>query len=209
MNEIDFSNKTVLVVGGSSGIGNGIAQVFRDHGATVFGCGTRPSAKDYTAEEGSDLSGLNYFPLDVSDDRKVENLQPPFDRLDVLVASQGTVIYKQGEYQMEGFRHVVNVNLMSVMSCCLKFHDMLAATKGSIIIVGSGASFHSAMGNPGYSASKGGLLTLTKTLGEAWARDGIRVNGIAPGLVDTKLTKVTREHPKRYEGSLEQIPLRR
>jgi 3-oxoacyl-[acyl-carrier protein] reductase len=98
---------------------------------------------------------------------------------------------------------------MSVMACCLKFHDMLAATKGSIIMIGSGASFHSVMGNPAYSTSKGGMLTLTKTLGEAWARDGIRVNGIAPGLVDTKLTKVTREHPRRYEDSLAEIPLRR
>lgn len=209
MQALDFHNKTVLVVGGSSGIGNGIARQFRDHGATVFVSGTRPSADDYRDTEGSDLSGLSYFQWDVSDDKTVEELQPPFDRLDVLVASQGTVIYKQGEFKMAGFRHVVNLNLMSVMHCCLKFHDLLATAQGAIIIIGSGASFQAVMGNPGYSASKGGLRTLTKTLGEAWARDGIRVNGIAPGLVDTKITKVTREHPKRYEGSLEEIPLRR
>lgn len=209
MNELDFNNKTVLVVGGSSGIGNGIARQFRNHGATVFVCGTRASADDYHGEEGSELSGLSYFQWDVADDKQVEELHPPFDRLDILVASQGTVLYKQGEFKMEGFRHVVNVNLTSVMHCCLKFRDMLAETKGSIIIIGSGASFHSVMGNPAYSASKGGLLTLTKTLGEAWARDGIRVNGVAPGLVDTKITKVTRDHPKRYEGTLEEIPLRR
>ncbi len=209
MNEIDFSNKTVLAVGGSSGIGNGIARVFRAHGATVFVCGTRPSAEDYAGEESSDLSGLNYFLLDVADDKKVESFQPPFDKLDVLVLSQGTVMYKRAEFQMENFRRVLDVNLMSVMSCCVKFHDMLAATKGSIIIIGSGASFHAVFGNPAYSASKGGLLTLTKTLGEAWATDGIRVNGIAPGLIDTKLTKVTRDHPRRYEDSLAQIPLRR
>lgn len=209
MNEIDFSNKTVLVVGGSSGIGNGIARVFRDHGATVFVCGTRSSAEDYRGEEGSDLSGLHYFQLDVSNDKAVEEFEPPFYSLDVLVLSQGTVIYKQGEYTMDGFRKVMDVNIMSVMACCLKFHDMLAAAKGSIIMIGSGASFHAVMGNPAYSASKGGMLTLTKTLGEAWARDGIRVNGIAPGLVDTKLTKVTRDHPRRYEDSLAEIPLRR
>ncbi len=209
MNEIDFSNKTALVIGGSSGIGNGIARRFCDHGAQVFVCGTRPSAADYYGAEDSDLAGLSYFPWDVSEDKNVEAFNPPFNQLDVLVLSQGTVIYKQGEYQMAGFRQVMDVNLMSVMSCCLKFHDMLAATKGSIIIVGSGASFHAVLGNPAYSASKGGLLTLTKTLAEAWARDGIRVNGIAPGLVDTKLTKVTRDHPQRYEGSLAAIPLRR
>lgn len=208
-NEIDFTNKTVLVVGGSSGIGNGIARAFLDHGATVFVSGTRPAAENYKDEEGSDLSGLLYFQLDVADDQNVENFTPPFDKLDVLVLSQGIVIYKRGEFKMEGFRKVVNVDLMSVMSCCVKFHDMLAATKGSIIILGSGASFQAVFGNPGYSASKGGLVTLTKTLGEAWATDGIRVNGIAPGLVATKITKVTWDHPRRYADSLEEIPLKR
>jgi 3-oxoacyl-[acyl-carrier protein] reductase len=210
MNEIDFSNKTVLVVGGSSGIGNGIARVFRDHGATVCVSGTRASSTDYQSDDdGSDLTGMTYFQWDVSDDTVVENLTPPFSTLDVLVLSQGTVMYKRAEFQMPNFRRVLDVNLMSVMSCGMKFHDMLAATKGSVIIVGSGASFHAVFGNPAYSASKGALVTLTKTLAEAWATDGIRVNGIAPGLVATKITKVTWNHPRRYEDSLNEIPLHR
>lgn len=209
MNEIDFSGKTVLVVGGSSGIGNGIARVFRDHGATVFVSGTRPSSDAYTAEEGSDLSGLHYFQLDVADDANVAALVPPFQTLDTLVLSQGTVMYRRAEFQMPNFRRVLDVNLMSVMSCCTKFHDMLAVSKGTIILLGSGASFQAVFGNPAYSASKGALVTLTKTLGEAWATDGIRVNGIAPGLVATKITKVTWDHPRRYEDSLQEIPLHR
>ena len=209
MNEIDFSGKTVLVIGGSSGIGNGIARQFRDHGAQVYVCGTRASAEDYTDEEGSDLAGLHYFQLDVSKDENIENLIPPFDKLDVLVASQGIVMYKQAEFQMSNFRKVLDVNLMSVMNCCTKFHAMLAETKGSVIIIGSGASFFAVFGNPAYSASKGALRTLTMTLGEAWARDGIRVNGIAPGLIITKITKVTWDHPRGYEDSLNNIPLRR
>ena len=209
MNEIDFTNKTVFVVGGSSGIGNGIARMFYEHGAKVFVSGTRSSAEDYKGEEGCDLSGLLYFQLDVSDDKNVEQLIPPFETLDVLVLSQGTVMYKRAEFQMENFRRVLDVNLMSVMSCCMKFHDMLATTKGSVVILGSGASFHAVFGNPAYSASKGALVTLTKTLAEAWAIDGIRVNGIAPGLVATKITKVTWNHPRRYADSLEEIPLKR
>jgi 3-oxoacyl-[acyl-carrier protein] reductase len=208
MNEINFSGKTVLVVGGSSGIGNGIARVFRGHGAAVFVSGTRVSAADYQSDE-SDLTGMTYFQWDVSDDTAVENLTPPFATLDVLVLSQGIVMYKRAEFQMPNFRRVLDVNLMSVMSCGMKFHDMLAATKGSVIIVGSGASFHAVFGNPAYSASKGALVTLTKTLAEAWATDGIRVNGIAPGLVATKITKVTWDHPRRYEDSLNEIPLHR
>ena len=209
MEHLDFHGKTVLVVGGSSGIGNGIAQRFRDHGARVFVSGTRPAAADYEGEDGSELDGLDYFQWDVSSDRSVAEMSPRFDALDVLVASQGIVEYKRAEFRMPTFRKVLDVNLMSVMSICTKFHDMLAAAKGSVVILGSGASFFATMGNPAYSASKGALVTLTKTLAEAWAGDGIRVNGIAPGLIATKITKVTWGHPRRYQDSLESIPMKR
>ncbi|MBR0874178.1 SDR family oxidoreductase [Bradyrhizobium tropiciagri] len=209
MNELDFSGKQMLVVGGSSGIGNGIAQAFRAKGARVAVCGTRAQAGDYSAEDGSDLSGLAYAQLDVGNPQAIEAFKPSFDRLDVLVLAQGAVIYRRGEFEMEGFRKVLEVNLMSLMACATKFHDLLSASKGSLIIVSSTAAFHSTMGNPAYNASKTGAMGLTRTLGEAWAEDGIRVNGIAPGLVDTKMTKVTTANPKRLEGALERIPLKR
>jgi len=209
MNELDFSGKRVLVVGGSSGIGNGIAQAFRAKGARVLVWGTRTSAADYSASEGSHLEGLDYMQLDVSDAKALENFMPSFERLDVLVLAQGAVIYRRGEFEMPGFRKVLEVNLMSLMACAGKFHQLLRAAKGSLIIVSSTAAFHSTKGNPAYNASKTGALGLTRTLGEAWAEDGIRVNGIAPGLVDTKMTKVTTANPKRLEGAIERIPLRR
>jgi len=209
MNELDFSGKQVLVVGGSSGIGNGIAQAFRTKGAHVAVCGTRAQASDYSAEDGSHLEGLTYAQLDVSSPQAIEAFKPAFDRLDVLVLAQGAVIYRRGEFAMDGFRKVMEVNLMSLMACATKFHDMLGASKGSLIIVSSTAAYHSTMGNPAYNASKTGAVGLTRTLGEAWAEDGIRVNGIAPGLVDTKMTKVTTANPKRLEGALERIPLKR
>ena len=209
MNELDFSGKQVLVVGGSSGIGNGIAQAFRARGARVAVCGTRAQAADYSSAEGSHLEGLDYVRLDVSDARAIEHFKSPFDRLDVLMQAQGAVIYRRGEFEMAGFRQVLEVNLMSLMACAGKFHDMLRASKGSLIIVSSTAAYHSTKGNPAYNASKTGAMGLTRTLGQAWAEDGIRVNGIAPGLVDTKMTKVTTANPKRLEGAIERIPLKR
>src|SRR5262245_21719834 len=89
MNELDFGGKTVLVVGGSSGIGNGIAQAFRAHGATVHVCGTRAKASDYRKDDGSDLDGLHYTQLDVSSSAAIEAARFPFERLDALVLSQG------------------------------------------------------------------------------------------------------------------------
>ena len=136
---LDFTGKTVLVVGGSSGIGNGIAQGFRAHGASVHVWGTRAKAADYSIAEGSDLTGLHYAHVDVSDFVTVETLKANFKTLDVLVLSQGTVLYKRGEFQMEGFQKVMDLNLNSLMACAIKFHDMLAASKGSLITVSSTA----------------------------------------------------------------------
>lgn len=209
MNELDFSGRTVLVVGGSSGIGNGIAHAFREKGAAVHITGTRADAAAYASEEGSDLKGLTYAQLDVTNAAAIENLVPAFKTLDVLVLAQGTVLYKRQEFAMDGFRKVMEVNLMSLMACGAKFHPMLKASGGSFIIVSSTAGFHSTKGNPSYNASKTGAVGLTRTLGEAWAEDGIRVNGIAPGLVDTKLTKVTTSNPKRLEATIAGIPLKR
>lgn len=206
MGELDFTGKTVLVVGGSSGIGNGIAHGFRARGAEVHVWGTRADASAYDGVEGSGLEGLNYAKVDVGVRREIDANRPAFQGLDVLVLCQGTVVYKRGEFQPEGWDRVMAVNLDSLMACAMKFREMLARAGGSIIIVSSVSGFQANVGNPAYAASKAGAVSLTKTLGQAWAREGIRVNGLAPGLVDTKLTKVTTEHPDRLRGALSRIP---
>lgn len=203
---LDFTGKTVFVVGGSSGIGNGIAQEFREFGAEVYAAGTRASATDYQGVEGSNLTGLTYVPLDVSDLKSVEAFRQPFSKLDVLVLSQGTVIFRRGEFALDGWRKVVSINLDSLMACALRFKEALRETAGSLIIVSSVSGFKGNKGNPAYAASKAGAVGLTRTLAAAWAAEGIRVNGIAPGLVDTKLTKVTVDHPKRLEAMLAAVP---
>lgn len=209
MTDTDFTGKTILVIGGSSGIGNGIARAFGDRGGTVHVWGTRPTAADYDGVEGSDLTGLHYACMDVSDRDAIRDYVPPFDRLDVLVQCQGTVVYKRGEFEQEGWDRVMAVNLDSVMACAMKFKPMLAESSGSLIIVSSVSGYRSNKGNPAYAASKAAVINLTRTLGEAWAPEGIRVNGLAPGMVNTKLTKVTTEHPKRLEATLAKIPLGR
>ena len=209
MGELDFTGKTVLVVGGSSGIGNGIAHGFRERGAQVHVWGTRADAGAYAGVEGSDLSGLTYAKVDVGERAEIAGHIPPFAALDVLILCQGTVVYRRGEFEPEGWDKVMAVKLDSLMACAMKFHDTLAARRGSIVIVSSVSGFQANRGNPAYAASKAGAVSLTKTLGQAWAGDGIRVNGLAPGLVDTKLTKVTTEHPDRLRGAMRSIPVGR
>ena len=204
--DTDFSGKRVLVVGGSSGIGNGIAHGFRERGAAVHVWGTRANASDYDPADGSDLTGLGYTCVDVGDPDAIAAAPMPFDGLDVLVLCQGTVVYKRGEFERAGWDRVMAVNLDSLMHCASKFREQLAAARGSVIIVSSISGLKANIGNPAYAASKAGAISLTKTLGQAWAPMGIRVNGLAPGLVDTKLTKVTTEHPDRLAGALARIP---
>lgn len=208
MNELNFGGKTVLVVGGSSGIGNGMAQRFRAHGAHVHVTGTKTAASDYAAS-GSDLDGLGYAQLDVTGPDGIDRFQPDFDRLDVLILSQGYVMYRRAEFERRGWDRVMDINLNSLMHCARRFKPMLSAANGSLIIISSIMGFRSSVGNPAYAASKAGAVSLTMTLGEAWAAEGVRVNGIAPGIVETKLTAATTENPQRREATLAAIPLRR
>lgn len=208
-NDTDFTGKRVLVVGGSSRIGNGIAHGFRERGAEVHVWGTRANAADYDPADGSDLTGLGYTCVDAGDPDAIEAAAAPFDTLDVLVLCQGTVVYKRGEFERPGWDRVMAVNLDSLMHLSRKFKPQLLESRGSIIIVSSISGLKANIGNPAYAASKAGAISLTKTLGQAWGPEGIRVNGLAPGLVDTKLTKITTQSPERLAGALANIPQRR
>jgi 3-oxoacyl-[acyl-carrier protein] reductase len=206
---MNFESKNIIIIGGSSGIGRGIASSFIDKGANVCITGTRENIEDYEEDITENIKKCIYRKLDLSDDKNLQNLSLPFEDVHNLVCSHGIVAYDRKEFEMDTFKRVVDLNLNSVMASCSFFYENLIKNNGSIVIIGSGASYHAVKGNPAYSASKGGLLTLIKTLAEAWAINGIRVNGIAPGYVATKLTEVTFGNEKRYENSLKNIPLRR
>lgn len=178
--DTDFSGKTVLVVGGSAGIGNAVAQAFARRGAEVHVWARKASAEDYAGVEGSDLEGLRYHQMDVTDFEAVEAWEAPFDALDVLVCAQGHVIYRRGEFRTEGFREVVDVNLTSNMAIIGKFLPMLEKTGGSATVVSSTAAYHATVGNPAYNASKAGAVALVRTLAAAYAASGVRVNGWRP-----------------------------
>jgi len=205
---IDLSDTTVLVSGGSSGIGLGVAQRFIAAGATVHVTGTRANVSDY--EHAHDLEDVVYHNVDVRNDSAVASLVTALGKLDVLVCCTGSVAYGGKEFDMATFRDIVDINLSGVMSFCTASHQSLKdSDTPSVVIIGSTSSFIATPGQPAYSSSKGALVTLTKSLAEAWARDGIRVNGVAPGFVATKLTARSHEDEAVYAGTVKRIPLRR
>ena len=204
----EWTGKTVLVTGGSTGIGNAAARAFLAGGARVIVTGTRAGAADYAGTDG-DLAGMAYHQLDQGDLAAVAEFGPGVERLDALVIAGAKVAYKRAEFLPETFADVLATNLTGPMALAMKFRPALAAAGGSIIFIGSVASFRGTIGQPAYSASKGGLLTLTRTLAQALGGEGIRVNLIAPGLVRSKMTAITWENPDRLAATEAQVPLRR
>lgn len=203
-NPLDFTDKDVLVTGGSNGIGNGIARAFREAGAHVTITGTKP-AEDYE----TDITDMTFMQTDLGDDEAVRRLAREVGQLDVLVNNAGMVVYRRREFEAETFRKVLDVNLTATMTLSTLCKPGLTATGGSIVNIASLTSFFASSGNPAYGASKAGVVQLTKTLAVAWAKDGLRVNAIAPGWIATKMTEVSQSRPEINDAILARTPLGR
>lgn len=200
----DYGGKTILISGGSSGIGLAIATAFRDAGGDVWITGTRASARDYP----DDLSGLTFRQLNMEDAKAVDALPAAMPSLDVLVNCAGNTVRNDDAYRPDNFEKVIAINLNGSFRLSMAALPHLKKGPGNVINIASMTSYFGAPGSPGYGASKAGILELTQTLGVAWAADGIRVNGIAPGWIETKLTDYWRED-RRDRQILERTPLAR
>lgn len=192
--------KRAFVTGGTSGIGLAIAHGFSESGYQVVaaGIGDLPESTD----------GIEFRALDVRDETSVTNAFSGLDRLDVLVNAAG-VIRRQEELQPEIFDSVVDINLNGTMRACIAARPLLAQSGGSIINTASMLSYFGGGIVPAYSASKGGVVQLTKSIAIAFAGDGIRVNAIAPGWIESPMTQSLRDDPNRNQAIIDRTPLKR
>jgi NAD(P)-dependent dehydrogenase (short-subunit alcohol dehydrogenase family) len=202
-----FANRAVLVTGGTSGIGLGCARAFRDLGATVVATGaTEAECSRAGAEPGNE--SLVFRVLDVRDSAVIDATIEGLERLDILVTAAG-VIRRDDEHDPEVFADVLAINLTGTMRVCASARPKLATAQGCIVTLASMLTFFGGPRVPAYSASKGGIGQLTKSLAAAWAPDGIRVNAVAPGWIVTPLTQALQQDPERSRPILSRTPMGR
>lgn len=202
-----FQDRQVLVVGGTSGIGAGIAAAFLARGAQVRVTGATATDVDAATHDPS-LVGAQVQALDVRDGDAVAGFIGALDRLDVLVNCAG-IIRRGQEHDPAVFAQVLDINLNGSMRTASAARPLLAKSRGCIVNTASMLSFFGGGLVPGYSASKGGIAQLTKSLAIAYAADGIRVNAIAPGWIATPLTQALQDDPARAAPILARTPLGR
>ena len=206
----DFAGARVLVTGGSSGIGLGIARAFADAGASVAITGTRPSARDYA----HDLAPFTYQALDVRDKAGIARVAASLGALDVLVNNAGANFpFQPSEWDPDVFEDSVRVNLFSAWRMSLACKPLLSASRlaggASVINLASMASFRAVPIVPGYGSAKAGIVALTRNLGVQWARENVRVNAIAPGLTDSNMTQAMKSFPEIEAAEMAKIPMAR
>jgi 3-oxoacyl-[acyl-carrier protein] reductase len=206
----DFTGTRALITGGTSGIGHATAVLLRDAGAEVSITGTRTGGEDYD----TDLSGMTYVQLVLTDPASVDALAGRFDTLDVLVNNAGAN-FPGGldESAPDGFDASVALNLNGSYRLTVALRRALKASTAtggaSVVNLASMSALRAVTMVPGYSAAKAGTIALTRLLAVKWAKDGIRVNAVAPGTIDTPMTAPMNAVPEIVDSEVAHIPLGR
>ena len=209
MSSAQLRGKGILVTGAASGLGEATARHLASFGVKV-------GVLDLNQERGEKVAaeiGGTYARCDVTDDASVAEalaaVRAKHGVERILVNCAGIIQRAGREFTMEGFQKTMDVNLSGAMRMCLAAKEKLAASGGSIVNTASMLTFQGSPFTPGYAASKGAVGQLTKSLAAAWAPEGIRVNAIAPGYIETDLTRPLVEDAARSAGILARTPMGR
>jgi len=197
--------KDVVIIGGTRGIGAGIAEALRGKGWRIIATGVGAAEVEAYAASHPDTRCAT---LDVRDTAAVDAFFAGLDRLDGLVNCAG-ILARGEEFRIEVFERVIDINLTGSMRTAMAARPLLAASGGAIVNTASMLSYFGGPLVPAYSASKGGVAQLTKALAGAFAAEGIRVNAVAPGWIETEMTEALRADPARNAPILGRTPMNR
>jgi NAD(P)-dependent dehydrogenase (short-subunit alcohol dehydrogenase family) len=206
----DFDGAAVLVTGGTSGIGHAVATTLAQAGAHVIVTGTRPAPDDYE----TDLSTFGYRQVEMTDPASIAALAGSLDALDLLVNNAGANFPGgRDEWEPEVFATAMQLNLNGPMQLTVGCHALLAASHleggASVVNIVSMSAFRAIPLVPGYGSAKAGLMALTRNLARRWVADGIRVNAVAPGLIETPMTAPLSSLPELLDAEMAHTPMGR
>lgn len=201
--DLELNDKIAVVTGGSNGIGATVVHRLLNEGASVYSLDINesPFSEEYTKKADETGAFYRYISTDVSDPDSTDSAMDKIlgeGQIDILVNNAGitrdALIFRMKD---EDWDAVLRINLTAVFRICRKAaRPMIKQHSGSIVNI---ASIVGMIGNPGqtnYSASKAGVIGLSKSLAKEVASRGVRVNAVAPGYIDTSMTKSLKEEQR-------------
>ncbi|MFB6084133.1 MAG: SDR family NAD(P)-dependent oxidoreductase [Halorientalis sp.] len=207
---MDLDGKTAIVTGGSSGIGKAIAEAYVDAGASVV---IANRSKDQGRTVADEL-GCRFVRTDVSEfdavEALVETTVEEYGALDVVVNNAGVGSESSvGEMDLDEWETVVSVDLDGVMHGTKAALPHLLESEGCVINIASIYGLVGGRGAAAYSAAKGGVVNFTQQVAVDYADEGVRVNSICPGFVETPMTEPLLETDQFYNYVRENTPMNR
>ncbi len=214
-----LKNKVAIVTGGGAGVGEAIATRFAQEGARVLVCEISRARGQSVVDSIGKLGGEAILvETDVSAEAQVRNMVQTalqsFGRIDILV-NNAAVLMSYGqirahELSNEEWERTINVNLRGYWLCSkYVIPSMLSQKSGNILFVASRTGLRGFPGFAAYSASKGGALALMRSMAADYAPDGIRINAIIPGTLDTPMNAQEFSEPGARDKYIPRIPARR
>ena len=215
-NITDLSNKTAVIIGGTSGLGRAIAIALARSGANVAASGRR---EEFVMEVCTEIETCGRETLrktvDVSSRESIDALRDAilkkFGGVDILVNAAGQTAKKPtAEVSESVWQQILDTNLNGTLRACQSFYEPLKKSgKGRIVNIASLSSFVAFHEVAAYGASKAAVLALTKSLGCEWAKDGICVNALVPGVFPTELNEKLLNGTERGREILMRTPMKR